>query len=139
VIEDILARLEKVRRTGPNNWMACCPAHEDRSPSLTLHASDTGLIVAKCHAECSFPEIVNAVGLGWDVWFPPKQKGDFSSPIKRAFPAADLLNAIADEAEILDIVLHDADWGLPLYKADIERAKLAINRIRAARSMALGK
>lgn len=138
-IEDILARLEKVKRTGPNNWLACCPAHEDRNPSLTLHASDTGLVVVRCHAECSFESIVNAVGLGWEPWFPPKQQGDYSPPIKRPFPAADVLAALADEAEVLDIVLHDADWGLPLLKVDIERAQLAIDRIRAGRSLALGR
>lgn len=139
MIEDILSRLEKVRRTGPNNWLACCPAHEDKNPSLTLHASDTGKIVARCHAECGIDAIVEAVGLGWEPWFPPKQKGDFSPPIRRPFPAADVLRALADEAEILDIVLRDSDWGLPLAKADIERAKLAIDRIRAGRSIALGR
>lgn len=139
MIDEILARLEKVRRTGPNNWLACCPAHEDKNPSMTIHASNTGNIVVRCHAACSFPEIVEAVGLGWEPWFPPKQEADFSPPIKRPFPAADVLKALADEADILCIVLHDSDWGLPLKKVDIERAQLAIERIRAARSLALGR
>lgn len=139
MIEEILERLRKVKRTGRNNWLACCPAHDDNNPSLTLHESDTGLIVARCHAECSFESIVEGVGLGWEPWFPPKQKGDYSTPIKRPFPAADVLRALADEADILCVVLHDSDWGKPLPKVDIERAQLAIERIRAARSLALGR
>ena len=139
MIDDILARLEKVRRTGPNNWLARCPAHEDRNPSFTLHAAPDGRILARCHAECSFPEIVEAVGLGWEPWFPPKQQADYLPPVKRPFPAADVLAALADEADILCVVLHDADWGKPLSKVDIERAQLAIERIRAGRSIALGR
>jgi hypothetical protein len=139
VIDDILARLEKVRRTGPNNWLACCPAHEDKSPSFTLHANPDGRILANCFSGCSFPDIVEAVGLGWEPWFPPKQSADYLPPIKHAFPAADVLKALADEADILCVVLHDSDWGLPLKKVDIERAQLAIERIRAARSLALGR
>jgi hypothetical protein len=139
VIDDILAKLERVKRTGPNNWLARCPAHEDKSPSLTLLANPDGRVVVKCFAECSFEEIVGALGLGWEPWFPPKQEGDFSPPIKRPFPAADVLEALADEADVLCVVLHDSDWGLPLKKSDIERAQLAIERIRAARSLALGR
>jgi hypothetical protein len=50
-----------------------------------------------------------------------------------------VLEALADEADVLCVVLHDSDWGLPLKKSDIERAQLAIERIRAARSLALGR
>jgi hypothetical protein len=111
VIDDILARLVKVKRTGPNNWLACCPAHEDKSPSFTLHANPDGRILANCFSGCSFPDIVEAVGLGWEPWFPPKQSADYLPPIKHAFPAADVLKALADEADILCVVLHDSDWG----------------------------
>lgn len=139
MIEDILTKLKKVRRTGPNNWLACCPAHDDRNPSFTLHAGADGRIACHCHSGCSFPEIVEAVGLGWEPWFPPKQDSDFKPPIRRPFPVADVLAALADEADILCVVLHDSDWGKPLPKVDIERAQLAIERIRAARSLALGR
>jgi len=35
-IDHIVSRLERVRRTGPDSWVACCPAHEDRHPSLSV-------------------------------------------------------------------------------------------------------
>lgn len=139
MIDEILERLKKVRRTGPNNWLACCPAHDDNNPSLTLHSSDTGKIVARCFAECSFGAIVDGVGLGYEPWFPPKQDGDFSPPIKRPFPAADVLRAVADEALILSVFIHDMDFAVPLKQDDIDRAQLAATRILAARSLALGE
>lgn len=139
MIDDILAKLEKVRRTGPNNWLARCPAHEDRSPSFTLRADPDGRIVCHCHAGCSFPEIVNAVGLGWEPWFPPKQEADYLPPIKRPYPAGDVLEALADEARILAVFITDLDFAVPLKQDDIDRAQLAAQRILAARSMALGR
>jgi hypothetical protein len=51
-----------VKRTGPNNWLACCPAHEDKSPSFTLHANPDGRILANCFSGCSFPDIVRPSG-----------------------------------------------------------------------------
>ena len=40
-INNLLSRLDKVRQSGPDSWMACCPAHEDKSASLSIrHADD---------------------------------------------------------------------------------------------------
>ena len=35
-----------------NGWSACCPAHDDRTPSLSLHDSDDGMALVHCHAGC---------------------------------------------------------------------------------------
>jgi len=61
--ERIFAALRNVRaRNG--GWMACCPAHDDRNPSLSLKINDRGDLLARCHAGCSFSSI--AAGLGID-------------------------------------------------------------------------
>src|SRR5688572_21455419 len=99
-LAEILPHLKKVKKTGKNNYLACCPAHNDKSPSMTLMESD-GKVVVRCHAECSFESIVNALGLGWEPWFPPKQAGDFSPPIRRPFPAGDVLEAVAFEMKVV--------------------------------------
>ena len=51
----ILERLKDVRRSG-GGWMARCPAHEDRSPSLSIHEGD-GKILLHCHAGCTIEKI----------------------------------------------------------------------------------
>jgi hypothetical protein len=60
---DDLRRFEKLRPTGPGRWMACCPAHEDHTPSLSIRlTSDRWLF--HCHAQgCDFRDIMRAVGL----------------------------------------------------------------------------
>lgn len=44
-------------------WEARCPAHEDGNPSLTVHEGEDGKVLVRCHAGCSFADIVAAVGL----------------------------------------------------------------------------
>lgn len=43
--------------------MACCPAHDDSDPSMSVAVSPDGKILVKCWAGCSALEIVQAMGL----------------------------------------------------------------------------
>ena len=58
---DVLDRLENVTgRCG--KWTACCPAHEDKSPSLAItEAYDRVLI--HCFAGCETADVMAAIGL----------------------------------------------------------------------------
>jgi hypothetical protein len=49
------------RRSGSNVTL-CCPAHDDRSPSLSVRAGDDGRILVHCHAGCPTQAVVDAVG-----------------------------------------------------------------------------
>lgn len=136
--EEFVLRLERVKRTGNGSWLARCPAHEDRSPSLTVAEKEDGRILVYCFAGCGIDAITAAVGVDITDLFPPKAI-EHAPRERRPFPIADVLEALADEAEVLDVVLHDVDWGVPLKQDDIERARLSIDRIRAGRSLALGR
>ena len=50
MIDDLLSRLDKVKPTGERAWMACCPSHDDRTPSLSI-TEESGLIKMKCFAD----------------------------------------------------------------------------------------
>lgn len=42
--------------------IAYCPAHDNqRTPALSLSNGDDGRLLAKCHAGCTFPEIIGAL------------------------------------------------------------------------------
>lgn len=45
-----------------NCAVASCPAHQDQRPSLSIEKKK-GIILLKCHAGCSFREIVEALGM----------------------------------------------------------------------------
>jgi 5S rRNA maturation endonuclease (ribonuclease M5) len=47
------------RKSGAG-YMACCPAHDDREPSLSLRDAD-GLVLAHCHAGCAQDAVITAL------------------------------------------------------------------------------
>lgn len=68
-IHDILARLHKVRKLG-KGWTACCPAHEDTNPSLSVGIGEDGRYLVCCQAGCRTVDVMEAVGLGLKDLFP---------------------------------------------------------------------
>ena len=59
----LLNRLEKVRSTGEGSYIACCPAHDDRTPSLSIKECDDGRLLVHCFAGCPTSDVLMAVGL----------------------------------------------------------------------------
>jgi len=62
-IQGLLSHLDGVKETGNGKYLARCPAHDDRSPSLSITECDGGRILINCFAGCPAIEIVEAVGL----------------------------------------------------------------------------
>ena len=66
-LDDWLGALERVtgrrpRRGDGGQYEALCPAHEDRTPSLSLAGGTSTPVVATCHAGCTFEAIRDALG-----------------------------------------------------------------------------
>lgn len=59
---ELLSRLNKVKKTGNKQWQACCPAHNDRNPSLSITEKD-GKILLHCFTGCTSDDICNALQL----------------------------------------------------------------------------
>jgi hypothetical protein len=57
----VLERLQGVRRSGAG-WAARCPAHPDRSPSLSIREGERGTLL-HCFAQCSLESICAALGI----------------------------------------------------------------------------
>ena len=60
-----IADLLHARPVGPSRWMAKCPKHEDRSPSLSIREGQSGRILIRCFAGCTTGDILNKLGLSW--------------------------------------------------------------------------
>lgn len=128
----LIDRLEGVRRTGTARWLARCPAHDDRRPSLAIRELPDGRVLVHDFAGCEVESILDAVGLGFDALFPPRSVEDRRSPERRAFPAADVLRAVGFEALIVAVAAENLAHEKPLTKADRERLMTAAERITAA-------
>jgi 5S rRNA maturation endonuclease (ribonuclease M5) len=64
-VKDIVEALDG-RRSG-SSWLARCPAHEDRNPSLSIRSGRDGQILVYCHAGCTQADVI-AVLRGRGLW-----------------------------------------------------------------------
>ena len=60
---DDFASIVHARSAGRNRWLARCPAHDDRSPSLVITQGDRGILVRCWSHGCTPAQIVAALGL----------------------------------------------------------------------------
>jgi len=59
-IDALLSRLAKARQSGTGRWVACCPAHDDKRPSLSIRELDDARVKAAQDGE---PAVSTAVTL----------------------------------------------------------------------------
>ncbi len=130
--ETLLSCLDKVRRTGADTWIACCPAHDDKHPSLTIRDTEDGRTLVHCFAGCSVDEVLGAVSLTFDDLFPPRVIDSLVKPERRPFPAADVLRCVGFEVLIVAAAAVAVANGKPVTEADRDRLILAASRIQAA-------
>jgi putative DNA primase/helicase len=70
-VDLVLSMLPDATRSG-KGWIAKCPAHDDRKPSLSINTGDDGRTLVKCHAGCTLDAICDALGIGVADLFPAK-------------------------------------------------------------------
>lgn len=119
-IEQLITRFEKLRRKGDGKWLACCPAHNDKNPSLGIKQTDDGKILLHCFAGCEVESVVSALGLTLADLMPDKptyKKG--SKPPK--FNKYELFDRLAYEAIILSLAIRQLINNKPLSLDDQER------------------
>lgn len=130
-VELILNQLQKVKANGPNAWVACCPAHKDKSPSLTVKALADGRILLHCFAGCETGDVLGAIGVQFSDLFP--EKLDIHMPrVAVPFTSHDALMCLQREAGVVLIVAADVAAKKPIDDITADRAALAAGRIYAA-------
>jgi hypothetical protein len=132
--QDLIDRLAKVKATGPGRWIACCPAHKDENPSLSIEELEDGRTLIHCFAGCGAIEVLDAVSLDWAPLFPPSVDRQEFKPSRRSIPAGALLQIA--EMEILAVYLLATDLraSKTISDADFERLGQAAARLGALRS-----
>jgi len=126
--DTLLALLHRLKRTGPHRWHACCPAHDDRSPSLNLRELEDGRLLLHCFGGCSVQEVVSALGLQMTDLFPPQATQSAGhQPVRRAFSAGDLIDLAAWEAGVALVIVSDVLNGPAA--PDFDRLLVAAGRL----------
>ena len=72
-IDKVLAHLPDHKPSG-KGFKACCPAHGDRNPSLSISEADDGRVLLKCFKGCTAEDVVAAMGLKMADLFAAQQE-----------------------------------------------------------------
>jgi hypothetical protein len=130
-ITNILPLLTAVKQTGKNRWTACCPVHNDKTPSLVITEKDNGKILMHCFGcGCGIDEICQALGISTDEVFPERLDPHYAGQPKREyFNPGDVLKSLVKEITIAQLCLADLNNGLVLTKANLDRLDQAIEKI----------
>lgn len=134
MIDNLVSRLRKVKKLGRNRFLACCPAHDDKTPSLSLMQKDDGRVLLHCFAGCAVADVLDAVGLEFKDLM-PEHLGSFGAT---KFPAADVLAALENEAYVVQVIAGEMKKTKQLSNEQINRLSRAVDRISEARSLTNG-
>lgn len=125
-VDLLLQKLDKVKQTEHGRWVACCPAHEDKSPSLRIrevqNAEGEDIVLLHCFAGCSADEITGAVGLNLSDLFPPKPKTDEKKQSRlRPFMPPDVFELLLSETRLVYLMASDIRKGREISDKDMAR------------------
>jgi DNA primase len=101
---EILEHLDMVKPTGPDQWQARCPAHDDRGPSLAIKDGGDRTLL-HCFAGCTAQDIVEAVGLQLRNLFAERLPAGARRQMARTVSRQKLEAALQREITVLGIVL----------------------------------
>jgi len=132
-IDNIISRLDMVKRTGDGKYQARCPAHDDKSPSLSLRELQDGRILMHCFGGCSAGDVMDSIGLALsDLFEEPLE--DRIRPLYMARQEKRKLGKINDELKAcqlrLDMAKDMRARGEKMSKADLETERQAFLRKR---------
>ncbi|CDQ10187.1 conserved hypothetical protein [Acidithiobacillus ferrivorans] len=134
-IDRALSRLERVKRTGPDRWVARCPAHDDRRPSLSIREAEDRKVLLKCWSGCSVQAILEVLGLSLADLFPGDRRSlhePGTGSMRRTFDCRDALTGIAHEATVALLIIEAVNRGDEMDIESLDRLALAEQRISDA-------
>jgi hypothetical protein len=130
--DQLLAKLDGVKNTGQDRWIAKCPAHDDRHPSLSIRCLDDGRMLLHDFGGCGVEDVLRAVGMTFDDLYPERSVDHHPKGERRPISAADVLRCVAFEALVVAVAASRLGNGNQIDTEDRARLLLAASRIQAA-------
>jgi len=125
-IRTFLSHFTKVRQMKPNHWMACCPAHDDKTPSLSITERSDRILIY-CHAGCEAEDVLIKAGLSWNDLYRNQLKAAYEQAAHRRIKVD--VDPLDVERGVIAIAKARIKKGVELSIDDIARLRLAIVRL----------
>jgi hypothetical protein len=134
----IINRLERVRKVGPDRWMAACPNHTDKHPSLSIRQTGDGTVLIWCFGcGCGGTEVIDALGLTHDELFPPQPIGHKGAIRKPVFKS-EVFDLILFECSIVHLIGCDMHSGKQISERDYQRLSESLAKLERIKEAAYG-
>jgi hypothetical protein len=137
-LDNLLSRLQKVRKNG-KDYMACCPSHPDKSPSLTIAEKEDGRVLVHCFAGCSADEVLGAIGLEMKDVMPANAGYHRRKPERVPFNSRDVLSAVRTDMTVFLVLAKDMQGGKALTATETLLMARLIGRIAMAIELSGGE
>ena len=134
MIDTVLQHLTKVKKTS-KGYQALCPAHKDKSPSLSIREGEDGRILLHCHAGCTAEAVVASIGLKLSDLYHPATNTPRRPPPAPGVSRTELHKAVSFEHIILQLMNADLKRGKTLSETDSQRCHLAKQRLQTAKEL----
>lgn len=132
-INILLNALTDFKQKGKGKYVALCPVHNEKTPSLHIKELSDDRIIMHCFGcGANGVEICQSLNIDLDVLFPEKMPLEGYRRERRPFNASEILSSLLHEATVLSIAASQIVHGKPLNKSDSERIELARKRIDGA-------
>jgi DNA primase len=114
--------------------MSQCPAHADKSPSLSVCETADGRILIHCFAGCGVHDVLDALGLEMKDLYPERLADHLPAQRTRAHAhaAANVLKMMAHEALVIVVAVEAIKRGEVLSDVDHLRMVEAATVLRQA-------
>lgn len=125
-IDSVLSRLDKVKSRGKDKWIACCPAHDDKNPSLAISIVDD-TVLFKCFSGCGGVEVMEALevrGCQKEDFFPyrPQNRSSlFATP--EVYYSQKQLEELELQVHFLHVYAEDRLQGKNIAANDLNKAR----------------
>jgi hypothetical protein len=134
----VLDRLQRVRQSRPDNYMAACPCCQSKSGRpLSVRSMDDGRVLIHAFCGCETEDVLAAIGLGLgDLFDAPL--AHHLPPVRGGLSARELLELSAHEANVATLLACDAQTR-PLTAPELERLAQAAARLGKAQDLVHGR
>ncbi len=121
-ISDVANGLDKVTWKNPRDFIACCPAHDDHNPSLSVSEVD-GKILIHCFAGCSYDDVKSVL----------KARGNWPNHSRKNSSANKKLSrdSIWKYQMLLATEIARHNQGIPHSEEDIEQIEATVRFLKS--------
>jgi hypothetical protein len=104
ILSLLSTKLNKFKRLSDGRFIACCPVHNDKTPSLSISLKPGGVTLMRCFGcGANGQSVCDILGIPVTTLFPPVDNPRYERQIRQGFSAWQLLHAL--EKDLLVVLV----------------------------------